>query len=117
MSTTEQAAHTPGPWATTEASGGREPLNVPLKARALEGMGISLCFINSDDKVRSEEAAANARLIAMAPDLLSMVHRLEVAANTVKGCLDRRPENFAMAMRELKDLAAEARELQAKVAA
>lgn len=49
-----------------------------------------------------------------APELKDALHRLEVAANTVSYCYTNRPENFAVAMRDLVDEAARARALIAK---
>ncbi len=56
----------------------------------------------------------DARLIAAAPDLLKALNSLEVSANTVRACYDRRPENFAMALQQLKDDAQLARAALAK---
>lgn len=36
------------------------------------------------------------------PDLLGALRRLEVAANTVAYCYDKRPENFASALRGMQ---------------
>ena len=58
-----ESKHTKGPW-----FGSREkPVFVPLKAISCERLGFSIGWVNGH---REEEAAANARLIAAAPELL-----------------------------------------------
>jgi hypothetical protein len=56
--------HTPGPWASNEYT---TSVSVPLKAVDCERIGFSIVFVNGH---RGKEAAANARLIAAAPELL-----------------------------------------------
>lgn len=60
-------SHTPGPWGCKNE---RDPKFIPLKAIYCERMGFQIGFINTPDKQTCEEAEANARLIAAAPDLL-----------------------------------------------
>lgn len=53
-------------------------------------------------------------IAAQLVELRERLRALEVAANTVDYCYGRRPENFGVALRDLKDEAAKARELLAK---
>jgi hypothetical protein len=59
------AQHTPAPW-----SGGKD---IPIRAIDQEALGFSIIYINTDSIERKYEAAANARLIATAPELLAAV--------------------------------------------
>lgn len=60
-----EAKHTPGPWAHLPDGRSKE---VPLRAHHCEKLGFAVCFVSTD---RGGEPAANARLIAAAPDLLA----------------------------------------------
>ena len=51
----------------------------------------------------------DASLIAAAPELYAALHRLEVTANSAAYCYSNRPENFAAALRDLRDDAEAAR--------
>lgn len=62
-----EAKHTAGPWA---GHGRKGPLDIPLRAHDCERLEFSPCFIITDSPRRREEALANARLIAAAPELL-----------------------------------------------
>ena len=62
--------HTPGPWPSNEYT---TSVFVPLKAIDCERIGFSIGFVNGH---REKEAAANARLIAAAPDLLSALNAM-----------------------------------------
>lgn len=55
------------------------------------------------------ESAANARLIASAPELYEALHRLEVSANSAAYCYSNNPANFAAALVALRDDAEQAR--------
>lgn len=66
-------AHTPGPWGKKQDG---EPTFIPMKAIYCERLGFQVAFINTDSKRREEEAQANARLIAAAPDLLKALEDL-----------------------------------------
>jgi len=61
--------HTPGPWASNKYT---TSVSVPLKAIDCERIGFSIVFVNGH---REKEAAANARLIAAAPELLEVVQK------------------------------------------
>jgi hypothetical protein len=63
------AKHTPAPW-----GGGKD---IPIRAIDQEALGFSIIYINTDSVARKVEAAANARLIAAAPDLLEAAKRIE----------------------------------------
>lgn len=60
---------TPGPWFGSR----KNPVFIPLKAISCERLGFSIGWVNGH---REEEAAANARLIATAPELLIESRRL-----------------------------------------
>jgi hypothetical protein len=62
--------HTPGPWASNKYT---TSVSVPLKAIDCERIGFSIVFVNGH---REKEAAANARLIAAAPDLLEALKEM-----------------------------------------
>lgn len=57
--------HTPAPWANDAT--------IPLKAVDCERLEYSIVFVNGH---REQEAQANARLIAAAPDLLAALEAL-----------------------------------------
>ena len=67
--------HTPGPWASNEYT---TSVSVPLKAVDCERIGFSIVFVNGH---RGKEAAANARLIAAAPELLEALKEIVDAAD------------------------------------
>lgn len=50
----------------------------------------------------------------MRDELLLALRNLEISANTVSYCYDKRPENFARSLRSLQDDAEHARTLIAK---
>lgn len=58
--------HTPGPWVRKNGN----PTFVPLRAHHCEKLGFSIGFVSLDDNDGCGEPAANARLIAAAPELL-----------------------------------------------
>lgn len=60
--------HTPGPWRATKERRGRE--QTTLDIRDGDGRQVAMCngYVAQNDE---EEAFANARLIAAAPDLLA----------------------------------------------
>ena len=59
------AQHTPGPWS--------DGMDIPITAKSCDKAGLSLVFVNRDDK---SEPEANARLIAAAPDLLEALQNM-----------------------------------------
>jgi hypothetical protein len=64
--------HTPGPWSSQDRE---KQVFVPLKSVDCERIGFYVGFVNGH---LQQEAAANARLIAAAPDLLEALKALEV---------------------------------------
>lgn len=64
----QKAAHTPGPWYATGGNVLRD-----VRGRA---MTVAECHVERDDKNRMEELAANANLIAAAPELLDALRGL-----------------------------------------
>lgn len=66
--------HTPGPWVRKNGN----PTFVPLRAHHCEKLGFSIGFVSLDDNDGCGEPAANARLIAAAPELLEAA-RLVIA--------------------------------------
>ena len=64
------SAHTPGPWGTTQATGGQTvsgPLGVSI---AWCGANASFGYGETSYAISVDEARANAQLVAAAPDLL-----------------------------------------------
>ena len=57
--------HTPGPWETTGIFVRRNVAVIPKIGKA------DICAVYADGEIKREEARANARLIAAAPDLLA----------------------------------------------
>lgn len=62
------SAHTPGPWL------GR-PDHDPILIQGANDVGLSIAFACGGGSPRREEFMANARLIAAAPELLSIAER------------------------------------------
>lgn len=62
-----------------------------------------------DAKTRHQLQEDLGRANDMVAKLSAALHQLEVAANTVTGCYERNPGNFAAALRNLEDSAAMAR--------
>lgn len=109
-----KAKHTPGPWhlrlsdnATPHIEHGDCHLD------EVGELANRVCVMPAEID-RSYNSFANARLIAAAPELLDALKALEVSANTVSYCYDKRPENFAVALHELMERAQQARDLFAK---
>lgn len=98
---------TPAPWSNGQFVG----------LSGQDHFGLNVGFVNTDSVARREECRANAALIAIAPELLAKLSNLEVQANTVAYCYDKRPENFAVALQSLKEAAEQAREIIAKATA
>ena len=99
--------HMPGPWHWGKDFNGlfsNDPEKNILSFAKYEGMWLSF----------GESMEANARLIAAAPDLLAALRNLEVSANTVDFCYTRHPDNFAVALRDLREYAEAARAAIAK---
>jgi hypothetical protein len=74
--------HTPGPWASNKYT---TSVSVPLKAIDCERIGFSIVFVNGH---REKEAAANARLIAAAPDLLEALKYHQEQTRPIQRTLD-----------------------------
>lgn len=72
--------HTPGPWSSSKRD---DAVFVPLKSIDCERIGFCICFVNTDNKSINDEAKANARLIAAAPELLEAADN---ALNTLIAC-------------------------------
>jgi hypothetical protein len=96
--------HTPGPWELGYSDLGSQIIS------SADGYVAVVHYWSRPE----QEMKANARLIAVAPELLEALEALELAANTVNGCYTRNPGNFAVALREMIEKAAEARAAIAK---
>lgn len=68
-----QAKHTPGPWDCGVV--------VNLRCIDTDEFGFSIAWINTDNHNKIEEAKANARLIAAAPELLEALEEIVSAAD------------------------------------
>jgi hypothetical protein len=66
--------------------------------------------VNAMEGLTNEQVA---ELRASRDELLSALHALEVAANTVAYCYEKRPENFAAALRDMQEAADAARAISA----
>lgn len=76
------AAHTPGPWPIERTGDGKRIIVGP---GLIEGPhGYDIAEVYSDD-CDPEEATANARLIAAAPELLEALEKLAAFADEVTG--------------------------------
>ena len=70
--------HTPGPWSAKDRD---NQIAIPLKSIDCERIGFSVCFVNGH---RENEAKANARLIAAAPELLEALQRLSAQCERMR---------------------------------
>ncbi len=99
---------TPGPWEVGVYRNG-----VPGIVYCNNALGSAVAVVYGEKLPYSvfsrEEEEANAHLIASAPLLFEALHRLEVTANSAAYCYSNRPENFAAALRDLRDDAESAR--------
>jgi len=78
------AKHTPGPWSKLPSG---EAKFIPLRAHHCEKLGFCIGFVNYDiNDGHGSIPAANARLIAAAPDLLEALKDLADLYDTDEGC-------------------------------
>jgi hypothetical protein len=89
------AQHTPGPWIVDGAS---------ETVSGFDSYGERQIVVYELGTNPADHA-----LLGTAPELLEALRRLEVSANTVAYCYEKRPENFAAALVDLADNAAAAR--------
>ncbi len=61
-----------------------------------------------------DAVAMHEQMRQAAPRLLAALQKLWVSANTVAYCYENRPENFAVALKEMEEAADEAREVLAQ---
>ena len=114
---TTELKHTPGPWRVRTAGSARagQPFAIDeIYVYAPDTQDDTAVCADVIDPATQKPSEGNARLIAAAPELLEKLQRLEVTANTVAYCYEKRPENFAVALADLQDDAKTARELIAK---
>ncbi len=71
--------HTPGPWSSQDRE---KQVSVPLRSVDCERIGFSVGFVSGH---LQQEAAANARLIAAAPDLLEVLKTICDEQDTRQG--------------------------------
>ena len=120
---------TPGPWRAGDEHGAaqlRPSIRILRDVTYVEGARPTTYVIGEatypttvGNTVGAEERRANAALIAAAPSmhaellarrardaeveaLVAAAHRAEVSFNTVRGCYERNPGNFMLAMNELE---------------
>jgi hypothetical protein len=74
---TQEQTHTPGPWMLGENT--PSELDQPIYANGTEGC-VGICVVDLDE---ADEADANARLIAAAPDLLAACKKI-VATHDIR---------------------------------
>lgn len=102
--------HTPGPWLAYNSDNGR-----PLKHWRIRGFCVrddpTFATIDSNGKLSPEYEAANARLIAAAPELLAEVESLR---KTIADALDNMPYLFP-AYRKTEGLTPEAKAWREKL--
>lgn len=103
--------HTPGPWMRTHGSG---RYYIKTDKHSIATVFSSNGEFGCPTNPTSEQASANARLIAAAPELLEALRNLELGANTVEACYTRNPGNFASALRDLREYSELARAAIAK---
>ena len=91
-------SHTPGPW---KLSDGSSPLR--LMSPAVRGYDLAHIYVTDPiTRKRTEEYAANARLIAAAPDLLAALERI-LRAST--GQIDQSDDDIEAAFAGIHDIA------------
>lgn len=71
-----EAKHTPGPWVAYNAIGGRVLAHWRIRGGCVRN-DPAFAVIDSGGKLLPEYEAANARLIAAAPDLLAVCERIK----------------------------------------
>lgn len=95
--------HTPTPWAIGEANN-IDNRDSHIGIRDLESDWV-VAEVQCD--VDSLPGDANASFIVRAvnshAELVKALHNLEVSANTVRYCYDKRPENFASSLMQLEE--------------
>ena len=101
--------HTPGPWRM-----GTPGPNGCYTVGTERGLMTAMVAHSINEPDQAEQAEADARLIAAAPELLQMLSALECDINTMAYCYDRKPENFWRAMAVAKENAIHARAAIAK---
>ena len=78
MPTETKVTHTPGPWTVTDGSAYRVMSANKVVHGGVE-FGIYICDTANNAKTRTPENAANARLIAAAPELLIALKQITAA--------------------------------------
>lgn len=86
--------HTPGPWQRDKYGNLNDSNGKSVLFR-------SISTVNGGGDHRIKEAEANTNLISVAPELLEALKNLELSANSLQYCFDRRPENFGVALTQL----------------
>jgi hypothetical protein len=77
-------------------------------------VAFSVAVVNPDERsVPLFTAEQVISLRASRDELAKALHALEVAANTVAYCYEKRPENFAAALRDMQEAADAARAISA----
>ena len=90
------AKHTPGPWSKLP---GGEAKFIPLRAHHCEKLGFCIGFVNYDiNDGHGSIPAANARLIAAAPDLLDALQALTHSLDVEDLVHDDQRSSFAAAI-------------------
>src|SRR5690625_1957633 len=69
-----KSKHTPGPWTF---SGQKGPVGICIKAQVWDSEGYNLSVMKSTED--PEEATANARLVAAAPDMLEALNEMVIS--------------------------------------
>lgn len=91
MKTTETTQHTPGPWMAYNADNGRILKHWRIRGDCVRDEP-TFAVIDSDGKLSPEYEAANARLIAAAPELLEALSLMYCAGFWSADTLATMPE-------------------------
>ena len=103
-----EAKHTPTPWFVGEANC-HDNFNSYIGVRSLDDWVV--CEVQTDVSALPGEANADfiVRAVNCHDQLIAVLKKLEVAANTAQHCYDFSPKNFAFAMSDLAEAAEEVR--------
>lgn len=88
--------HTPGPWSAVFGNG--------LLSVSVQAPTTHVCLVSKLPTLRCEEAEANARLIAAAPELLAALQKAETWMATFAGTVGNPAGPLAADLAEVREL-------------